>query len=683
MTIFKNFRNYRRTEVNKNTLSSRFDQPTYVSFKLIFADSLGSSYWNRDEWYNAANHYLYSPGTNYDKMPHPLFMRKGADSLDDRHRYSSIDYLLDANEYTRAQMLEQWQTKWIKLQNEFQWYFQKIEGVGDLLKIDPKQGIRVPQDKRLTITAMEGIDMRMSHLLNMYRKIAWDDTYQRWVLPDMMRYFTLKIYISEFRSFHTKNQYDGYGIADETYKDDGQLRLSLLDDVLPTWVIKCEMCEFDLESFEFPHLSNLNLGEDPEEATVKFSIKVGKIYEEQTYPVFENMYLYDRVLNGYSRSRTTDIIGDVEVPYNSTTIDGDATQNPFKTEIQIAQDHPSLYSDQQAESTHISGNTFNQMTNDDTMFGAKYNSNAKGFDSGSLLSQEKKFPWQKRNEQGWIEQKPDSPGKGTLFSNAVDWGTAFGQSAAGKVIDKAKITEIPGLGISFNEAAAAIQSKDIITGFGLLRKGVQTVINGYIAPSEKLEGDIIGDDLFKAYLEQLAGAGLSNATSEENEAIVSAANIVLSDSGIWEQIKDYSKATDLVGQGEENYSNPIHERNLYRDAVNEATQGDLSQATDLTGPGEPNITKNIEGGADYLKNVEEATQGDLSQATDLIGPGESNISNIIQSGGKYADNISEATQGNKSLATLDEPGTIKNKIIGEIIEDVPSSKATNSQILKG
>jgi len=670
MTIFKNFRNYRRTEVNKNTLSSRFDQPTYVSFKLIFADSLGSSYWNRDEWYNAANHYLYSPGTNYDKMPHPLFMRKGADSLDDRHRYSSIDYLLDANEYTRAQMLEQWQTKWIKLQNEFQWYFQKIEGVGDLLKIDPKQGIRVPQDKRLTITAMEGIDMRMSHLLNMYRKIAWDDTYQRWVLPDMMRYFTLKIYISEFRSFHTKNQYDGYGIADETYKDDGQLRLSLLDDVLPTWVIKCEMCEFDLESFEFPHLSNLNLGEDPEEATVKFSIKVGKIYEEQTYPVFENMYLYDRVLNGYSRSRTTDIIGDVEVPYNSTTIDGDATQNPFKTEIQIAQDHPSLYSDQQAESTHISGNTFNQMTNDDTMFGAKYNSNAKGFDSGSLLSQEKKFPWQKRNEQGWIEQKPDSPGKGTLFSNAVDWGTAFGQSAAGKVIDKAKITEIPGLGISFNEAAAAIQSKDIITGFGLLRKGVQTVINGYTAPSERLEGDIIGDDLFKAYLENLVGGAFDQpgAATESDLELIAAANLVLNDKGIWDAIKDYSRATDIIGgpmpsglAPEQNTSNPIENKNLYRDSVNESTQGDLSYATDLVGPGESNIkqqavfndaafTDAVRRSLNLSEEISRATEGDKSLATNLVGKGE---------------------------------GNIQKNIVGEIIEDVPTSKATNSQILKG
>ena len=52
-------------------------------------------------------------------MPHPLFMEKGEDSLDDRHVYSLIDFILDANEYNRALMLKKMQTKWKKNQKEF------------------------------------------------------------------------------------------------------------------------------------------------------------------------------------------------------------------------------------------------------------------------------------------------------------------------------------------------------------------------------------------------------------------------------------------------------------------------------------------------------------------------------------------------------------------------------------
>ena len=578
MSVYKTFRDYRRQEVGKNTLTSRFDQPTYVSFKLIFANS-----WARDQWYNGAG---LTAEWNYDRMPHPLFVEKGSEAIDNRQRYSAVDYLLDANEFTRAQMLEEFQHKWLTLQNNFQWYFQKIEGVEEMLKIDPKEGIRVPQDKRLTITALEGIDLKMSHLLNLYRKIAWDDIYQRWVLPDMMRYFTLKIYISEFRQFHTPNQYDGWGGTSEAHDNiAGELNLKLLDHILPTWVINCEMCEFDLEGLEFDYLGNLGVGEDPDAAGVKFKIKVGKIYEEQSYPVFANMYLYDRKLNGFERSKTEDFINELgdTVPYNSTTENSDAEWNPHSTTLGVAQNHPMNFADWQ-KSTHISGRSFNQMENDDSMFGERWNTNAMGFETNSLQSHRRK----------WREETADSTKPETWWNNAVDFGTAFGKNLGKTVIDKAKMTEIPGLGISFNEAAAALQSKDIITVLGLIRKGVNTIIEGYVSPSERLEGKIV-DDLFQAYLEELIREGKSSATekTENLKNLEFVANLALSDRGIWEAVKDYSLATDLVSQGEINSPNPIEGSNEYRRAVNKSTLWDKSWATNIVGKGEGNVPKTI------------------------------------------------------------------------------------------
>ena len=568
-----------------NTLNARYDQPTYVSFRLVFAP-------NGDSWYNGA-----ADEVNYDRMPHPLFAPKGIDDVIDRQRYSAVDYLLDANEYTRANMLQEFQQKFNTLQDKFQWYFQKIDGVSDLLKIDPKKGMRVTSDKRLTVTALEAVDLRMSHILNLYRKIAWDDTYQRWVLPDMMRYFTLDIYISEFRTFQ------GYETKTaESNSDD--LSLTVLDNILPTWVIKCEMCEFDLENINFTYLDSLNVGEDVDMAGLTFGIKVGKMYEEQIYPTFQNMYMIDKYLNGFDRARSSIATGGSTTV--GTLVDGQpvnvTTQNstPFNSTTQGTNFNldPEVYTSlaqelYAQERTHISGAAFNELTNSKNLFGAK----AAGPD-GKLFT----------NDDNVANVDPTTPS--TWFNNATSFGQSFLKNTVDELIDKAKVTSIPGLGLSFNEAQSALESKNIITALGLVRKAVNEVARGYVQPSELLEGDI-QDSMFRSYLE---GVATSEAT-EDNQLIREAANIALNDDGIWGQIKDFSKATDLVGEGELNSPNHILEGTLYKD------------------------------------NIEESTKGDKSLATNVIAEGEGNITKTIQ--------------------------------VGQIIEAAPSSKATNSKILKG
>ena len=64
MNIYNVFRGV--TQVNKSnieTLNKRFDEPTYFSFKLQFAN-------DNDNAYNRAEN-----GALYDTMPHPLFSK--------------------------------------------------------------------------------------------------------------------------------------------------------------------------------------------------------------------------------------------------------------------------------------------------------------------------------------------------------------------------------------------------------------------------------------------------------------------------------------------------------------------------------------------------------------------------------------------------------------------------------
>lgn len=665
MSIYKRFRSVQSTDKNviaepRNSgayaMSPRFDQPTYLSFKLIFGEG-GDSFYNNA----ASQNYV----LNYDRMPHPLFSAKGNDNVFEREKYSAIDYLLDANEFTRANMLEEFIILFNRLQYNYQWYFQKIDGINDLLKIDPLKGQRVTSDKRLTITALEGVDLRLTHLMNLYRKIAWDDTYQRWVLPDMMRYFTLQIYIAEFRTFHTPSPYTGYGYAVTDDRESSDiLKLNILDDILPVWQITCEMCEFDIQSVEYDHLSSLGVDETPGEAGVSFGIKVGKVYETQIYPTFKNAYLVDRYLNGLDRSKQDEII-DPEFgftgAFNSTKPDqnNNSTINNNRIKLAIAQEHTYNSSDRE----HISSSPYNQSTNQKSLFGIP--SGGPGRDGKFFTNDD--------------EGRVDAADPNTWFNNAKEFGESFLRNKVEKIVDKAKVTPIPGLGVSFNEVEAALEGRNIISALGLIRKGVDAVAREYVQPSELLEGNIV-DEIFRNYLE---GISKSEATNDSEATLVSAANIALNDDGTWQQIKDYSRTTDLTGQGEENSSNLIQGRSNYRDIVEDSIKGDLSAATNLVGKGENNSPSNIIGDPINQSEIRSQATEPSNISLNTLSTVESNIGgNIVDGFEQGKSNESTATSGSVSSGNLKgEESNINKKIpIGTILEGIPTSQATTNKL---
>jgi hypothetical protein len=147
------------------------------------------------------------------------------------------------------------------------------------------------------------------------------------------------------------------------------------------------------------------------------------------------------------------------------------------------------------------------------------------------------------------------------------------------------------LGVSFTEVASALESKNIVTALGTIRKGIATVAQDYVQPSELLEGKIV-DDIFRDYLTEITRKLVDD--DQVSKQLQSAANLALNDSGVWSQIKDYSLATDLVSPGEQNIANIIKGGSNFQNAILESTQGDLSGATDLTGPGETNRSNGLE-----------------------------------------------------------------------------------------
>ena len=177
-----------------------FDEPTYLTFRIEF-DFSKDLIQNNASTSDKNGKLIGVDAFNY--MPEPLL------SLNESGKsYSTYNYLLSAlGEKRRAAYIKQFIHSLHDIQYNYPFYFTTIEGLDTLTQINTEHGIRLSnENNKLTIKCLEGLDQKITQLMQLYRKAAWDDVYQRWILPDMMRFFTMKIYVSEMKLFHTMSK---------------------------------------------------------------------------------------------------------------------------------------------------------------------------------------------------------------------------------------------------------------------------------------------------------------------------------------------------------------------------------------------------------------------------------------------------------------------------------------------
>jgi hypothetical protein len=159
-----------------------YDDPTYLGFSLKFvtfpvdfgADGVGEDYY-----------------------PQGLLIEDKGDVMP--YADSAQAYFRRRGEYYRAQMMKEFCEGIKTLQEDTPWVFQSIKGLSDMWKVDPTKPWRT-KDKFITITCSESISLRITYLLDLYRKAMWDSAYHRWTTPDMQRNFGIEIVISEVRT---------------------------------------------------------------------------------------------------------------------------------------------------------------------------------------------------------------------------------------------------------------------------------------------------------------------------------------------------------------------------------------------------------------------------------------------------------------------------------------------------
>jgi uncharacterized protein YjbI with pentapeptide repeats len=231
---------------------------------------------------------------NFNDLPHGLFRANPFDE------YSTYTYLMNRGETYRADLIRKFEIGFSSLIKNYPWYFQKISGLADAWKIDPKNNWR-GKDKKITIDTLESIDLRVSYLLDCYRKATFDFAWHRWAVPDHMRMFDLKVVVCEIRNMKQTPVSRQDGIINPGFSypltelptlaemnDEQGKTLGLYDTGLPWsagtfYEFIFKHCELDVFSEAPPHLDNVTAYASAEPAMNKIVIKTPIISDQNTY----------------------------------------------------------------------------------------------------------------------------------------------------------------------------------------------------------------------------------------------------------------------------------------------------------------------------------------------------------------------------------------------------------------
>lgn len=356
--------------------SGENEDPTYLGFKFVFdfgALPISGEYgWAPSPLLRVPNYTRTNGGSI---MPDNIFGQPQYTFRDsDVVYYSAYNYLLqrdgsysEGNSLKRANALRQFQILLQNLNNNSPWFFQSIEGLDKLEKInrsgfsDTSGFDNFDSDrtngKTLVINCLESLNLRVTALADLYNQATFDADNMRWTVPRNLRKFTMWIYVTEIRNFFKTTRLTGASSVVAALDDLSSLVTSdrnpggalapLIEDerpavgpnapgsaftsfardvasqsglfneidafrnqqdqsgIKPVLIYECHQCEFDF-SESTPLSTTTDVGLDsPSPATQSFKIHVGKVRMKNQYPNIRNDGNYMVLSDGYNQNRTS------------------------------------------------------------------------------------------------------------------------------------------------------------------------------------------------------------------------------------------------------------------------------------------------------------------------------------------------------------------------------------------
>jgi hypothetical protein len=276
---------------------SKYNDPTYLGFLLLFDwtsphDPTGSYYLGGGSPLLAGGINEATAGSDPESWE-PL---KG----------TAMDYLKRNEEFSRMTYLNAFINTLKSINYYMPWYWQSIEGLEEIWKWkhfeDPYKG---GDDAILKIACLESIDLKVTALMDFYKKACYDVEHRRMIIPENLRKFKVSIYIEEIRKFQVKSSLVDTltgsinsnlaasaasaaldnpfvnKINDTLSQKDGD-SLLYINGAGSSVMFDLHYCEFDTdESSVFLANANMML---PEMATQLVAFKYENVRQESTYP---------------------------------------------------------------------------------------------------------------------------------------------------------------------------------------------------------------------------------------------------------------------------------------------------------------------------------------------------------------------------------------------------------------
>ena len=157
---------------------SKYNDPTYLGFVLLF------------DFHNTID--------QYGKFTSPLLDK--SDTIG-----TAYNYLIRTKQPVRAAYLKAFIETLQTINTNMPWYWQAIEGGENMWKYKKmKDPYRGGEESKITISCLESIDLKMTMLMDLYRKAIYDQDYRRIVIPQNLLKFNVTVVIQEVRKFHSQ-----------------------------------------------------------------------------------------------------------------------------------------------------------------------------------------------------------------------------------------------------------------------------------------------------------------------------------------------------------------------------------------------------------------------------------------------------------------------------------------------
>ena len=248
----KNENNIFKKQSRNDDFMSLFQDPTTLGFKLFFFNIGGAT---KDVGLKLKDlKSLFKKGSLKDKLDNtfknvgkfvdttPIINATGlfGNALNPN---SALYYLDKMGDTARYNMLVDFIETLSKINSEYPWYFQSVSGLNDAWARDYS---KAKFKKEITITCLESIDLRITALMDLYRKIAFDWKNRRAILPPNLRQFEMSIKVYDMRKFKTKPN-EILGVPTEFNSNNLKLNAAFLgEDYTDTTQITFNLghCEF-------------------------------------------------------------------------------------------------------------------------------------------------------------------------------------------------------------------------------------------------------------------------------------------------------------------------------------------------------------------------------------------------------------------------------------------------------